>query len=347
MAATVERRRLSLGVLLMMTALGVALCVLMIGPFIPGLAWALALAVTALPMHRRVQKLVRIPNIAAAISVCIVAVVLLTPAVFLGWQIGKQASEGLVTVQQYVESGQWRQTLRNYPVLRSTLRFVNSEQSPEQATREIVPEVQRQAGAQLKTLPWVVIQVALALFTLFFLLRDRHKILETARSMLPMTEDEATYFFHRIAGITQATIYGTVVVALIQGGLGGFIFMMVGIPHPLLWAVVMAGLAMIPTAGAFIIWIPAAIMLAIQGHWAKATIVASWGAVVVASVDNILFPTLVGKEMRLHTLPVFLAIIGGLALFGAAGLVLGPVILAATIALVDIIKRRTVPTTST
>src|SRR4029453_8983708 len=99
---------------------------------------------------------------------------------------------------------------------------------------------------------------------------------------------------------------------------------------------------MIPTAGAFIVWIPAAIWFALQGHWTKGLIVAGWGAIVASSIDTLLFPTLGGKEMRLHTLPVFLTIIGGLTLFGAAGLVLGPVTLAATVALIDIIKRRTV-----
>ena len=341
MAATVQRRRLSLGVLVLMTALGVALCVLMLGPFVPGLAWALALAVTALPMHRRVQRVVKIPNLAAAISVCLVTLILLTPTVFLGWQIGRQASEGFSNAQRYVESGQWRQTLRKYPILRSVLQVTNAGQTPEQATREIMPEMQRQAAVQLKFVPAIAIQVALALFTLFFLLRDRLAILNAARSLLPMTDDEATYFFHRIAGMTHATIYGTVVVALVQGGLGGLIFFLVGIPHALLWGVAMACLALIPTAGAFVIWIPAAIVLAAQGHWGKATLVAAWGAVVVASVDNILFPTLVGKEMRLHTLPVFLSILGGLSLFGAAGLVLGPVILAATVSLLEIVKRRT------
>ena len=341
MAATLQRRRLSLGVLVVMTALGVALCGLMLGPFVPGLAWALALAVTALPMHRRVQRAIRFPNIAAGISVCLVTLILLTPTVFLGWQIGRQASEGLTNAQRYVESGEWRQTLRQYPVLRSVLQAVNSGQTPEQATREIVPEVQRQAGEQLKFVPAIALQVALALFTLFFLLRDRVAILNATRSLLPMTDDEATYFFHRIAGMTHATIYGTVVVSLIQGGLGGLIFYLVGIPNALLWGVAMSVLALIPTAGAFVIWIPAAIVLAAQGHWTKAAIVGSWGAVVVGSVDNILFPTLVGKEMRLHTLPVFLAIVGGLSLFGAAGLVLGPVILAGTVALVEIVKRRT------
>ena len=341
MAATVQRRRLSLGVLVLMTALGVALCVLMLGPFVPGLAWALALAVTALPMHRRVQRAVKIPNLAAGISVCLVTLILLTPAVFLGWQIGTQASEGFSNAQRYVESGQWRQTLRRYPILRSVLQVTNAGQTPEQATRDIVPEVQRQAAGQLKFVPGIAIQVALALFTLFFLLRDRLAILNATRSLLPMTDDEATYFFHRIAGMTHATIYGTVVVALIQGGLGGLIFFLVGIPNALLWGVAMSCLALIPTAGAFVIWIPAAIVLAAQGHWTKAALVGAWGAVVVASVDNILFPTLVGKEMRLHTLPVFLAILGGLSLFGAAGLVLGPVILAATVTLLEIIKPRT------
>jgi predicted PurR-regulated permease PerM len=341
MPATVQRRRLSLGVLVIMTALGVALCLLMLGPFVPGLTWALALAVMALPLHRRVQRAVTIPNLAAGISVCLVTLMLLTPAVFLGWQIGTQVSAGFSQAQRYVESGQWRKTLQNYPVLRSLLQVANAGQTPEQATREIVPEVQRQAGEQLKFVPGIAIQLALALFTLFFLLRDRPAILRVTRNFLPMTDDEATYFFHRIEGMTHATIYGTVVVAMIQGGLGGLIFYLVGIPHALLWGVAMSCLALIPTAGAFVIWIPAAIVLAAQGHWTKAAIVGACGAVVVASVDNILFPTLVGKEMRLHTLPVFLAILGGLSLFGAAGLVLGPVILAATITLLEIIKRRT------
>jgi len=341
MAATIQRRRLSLGVLVAMTALGVALCVLMLGPFVSGLAWALALAVTALPMHRRVQRVVRIPNLAAGISVCLVALILLTPTVFLGWQIGTQISAGVSSAKRYVESGEWRQTLRTYPVLRSALQFVNGGQTPEQTTREIVPEVQRQAGEQLKFVPGIAIQAALALFTLFFLLRDRRAILDATRNLLPMTDNEATYFFERIADMTHATIYGTVVVALIQGGLGGLIFYFVGIPHALLWGVAMSCLALIPTAGAFVIWIPAAIILAAQGHWTKAAIVGAWGAVVVASVDNILFPTLVGKEMRLHTLPVFLAILGGLSLFGAAGLVLGPVVLAATVTLLEIVKQRT------
>jgi predicted PurR-regulated permease PerM len=325
-----------------MTFIGVAVCLLMIRPFVPGLAGALALAVVAMPAHKRILAAVKWPNVSAAISVTAVTVVLLTPAVFIGYKVGHAASEGVTMLQQQVESGRLRQTINRFPILRSALQAVSPDRTPEQATRDIMPEVQRQAGYQLRSVTWGVIQILLALFALFFLFRDRVAILNTIRSLLPMADDEADFFFKRIAGMTHATVYGTVVVSLIQGGLGGFIFWLVGIPGAVLWGVAMAALAMVPGIGAFVIWLPAAIFLGVQGDWTKAIVVGVWGALVVSTIDNILFPAIVGKEMRLHTLPVFLTIVGGLSVFGAAGLVLGPVTLAATVALIDIVKRRTI-----
>jgi len=336
------RRRLSLGVLIVMAAAGVTICLLMVRPFVPGLVWALALAVTTMPLHRRLLQLIGMPNLAAAISVTGVAIVLLTPAVFIGWQVGVQAARGLEVVQDHVESGGWRQTLARFPLLRSVVQVVGTERTPEQSSRAIVPEIERQAGAGLLSMAWGSLQIALALFTLFFLFRDRAEVLDAIRSLLPMSDQETDYFFARIRGMTHATIHGTVVIALIQGGLGGFIFLLVGVPNALLWGVVMAGMAMLPGLGTLVIWLPAAIVLALQGYWGKALIVGAWGALVVSTIDNVLYPALVGRESRLHTLPVFLTIAGGVSLSGAAGLVLGPVTLAATVALIDIMKRRTV-----
>ena len=118
-------------------------------------------------------------------------------------------------------------------------------------------------------------------------------------------------------------------------------FVVVGIPGALLWGVVMAILSMVPTAGAFLIWLPTAVVLGLQGEWGRAALIGAWGAFVVGTIDNFLYPALVGKEMRLHTLPVFFAIVGGVMMFGAAGVVLGPVVLAATIALLDILRQCT------
>jgi predicted PurR-regulated permease PerM len=104
---------------------------------------------------------------------------------------------------------------------------------------------------------------------------------------------------------------------------------------------VMALVAVVPVLGAFVVWVPAAIFLALEGNWGKAAILTGWGVVVVGLIDNLLYPALVGKRLRLHTLPVFFSILGGLALFGASGLILGPVTLAVTAALIDVWRRRT------
>jgi predicted PurR-regulated permease PerM len=99
---------------------------------------------------------------------------------------------------------------------------------------------------------------------------------------------------------------------------------------------VMGVLAIIPVLGAFVIWIPAAIYLTLDGNWAKGLILTSWGAVVVGGIDNLLYPLLVGNRLRLHTVPAFVAIVGGLILFGPAGLLLGPVAVTATIFFLEI-----------
>jgi predicted PurR-regulated permease PerM len=128
------------------------------------------------------------------------------------------------------------------------------------------------------------------------------------------------------------------VIAVIQGVLGGLAFWVLGLPSPLLWGVVMIFLSMIPMAGAFIVWVPAAIYLAITGHWVSALILTVWGALVIGSIDNFLRPKLVGEKTRLHELLVFFSVLGGLQVFGVIGLVLGPVIVAITIALLDVLR---------
>jgi predicted PurR-regulated permease PerM len=118
-------------------------------------------------------------------------------------------------------------------------------------------------------------------------------------------------------------------------------FWWLGLPAPLLWGAIMALLAIVPVLGAFVVWVPAALYLALSGNWGKALILTAWGGIVIALIDNLLYPVLVGKRLRLHTLPVFIAIVGGIVLFGGAGLILGPVTLALTVALVEVWRRRT------
>jgi len=125
------------------------------------------------------------------------------------------------------------------------------------------------------------------------------------------------------------------VIAAIQGTLGGLAFAALGLPSALVWGAVMIFLSLIPIAGAFVIWIPAAIYLAATGSYIKALLLTVWGGVVISLVDNFLRPRLVGKRAKLHELFIFFAVLGGLHVFGLVGLVLGPVVLAIALSLFE------------
>lgn len=164
-------------------------------------------------------------------------------------------------------------------------------------------------------------------YLLFFFLRDRHAGLRRLRSLSPLTRPEMDRLCGRVGDTIHATIYGTLAVAAVQGLLGGLMFWVLGLPAPLFWGVVMALLAVVPLLGAFVIWIPAALFLAMEGEWGKSVVLAIWGGVVVSTIDNLLRPHLVGERLKLHSVLAFISAVGGIVVFGTAGLVLGPLIL--------------------
>jgi len=159
---------------------------------------------------------------------------------------------------------------------------------------------------------WAIAELLITLFALFHFFRDRHPALRFLRSLVPLSEVETEEVFRRVADTIHATVYGTLVVALVQGLLGGLMFWVLGFPAALLWGAAMALLAMVPVLGAFFVWAPAALFLALTDRWGKAVILTGWGVGVVSLIDNLLYPLLVGRRLRLHTLPVFIAIVGGI-----------------------------------
>ena len=187
---------------------------------------------------------------------------------------------------------------------------------------------------------WFVLQVVVSAFTLFYLLRDGEEALASLRLWIPLSPEEANQVFSKISETISATLYGHLLASAVQGLLGGLMFWWLGLPAPLMWGTVMALLSVIPVLGAFLIWIPAALFLLLKGSWIKAVILLIWGNFVVGLADNLLYPFLVGKKVRLHPVPVFFAILGGLFTFGVSGLILGPLILAVTIALLKIWRLR-------
>jgi predicted PurR-regulated permease PerM len=184
-----------------------------------------------------------------------------------------------------------------------------------------------------------VVQTLLVVFTMFYLFRDGNAIRHAASDVLPLERSQSRDVIGRTREVIAASVYGVLVISAIQGILGGTVFLLLGLPSPLLWGVVMFFLSMIPMAGAFLVWAPAALYLAFSGAWGKAIFLTAWGVLVVGSIDNFLSPRLVGKRTRLHELLIFFSVLGGLQVFGVLGLVLGPVTVALTLALFEVVRQ--------
>jgi predicted PurR-regulated permease PerM len=328
-------------VLITATALALFLCYLLVRPFLPALAWALALAVVTHPVYTWLPSHVVRPNLTAGLAVVLVAILLIAPALFVLRSLAGEVAGGVERLQTEAATGRWRDVIERNPRLAPTLRWLETHV-------DVRSEVQRAFTMLTARIPsfvsdslWASVELLIILFFLFFFFRDRPAALRALRALMPLSETETTEVFRRVADTIHATLYGTLVVAAVQGTLGGLMFWWLGLPTPLVWGMVMALLAIVPILGTFVVWIPAAVFLGLEGHWLKALILTGWGVIVIALVDNLLYPVLVGERLRLHTLLVFVAMLGGIALLGVSGLILGPVILAITLALVDVWRWRT------
>jgi predicted PurR-regulated permease PerM len=166
------------------------------------------------------------------------------------------------------------------------------------------------------------------LYTIYFFIIDGDTLLERILYYLPMQDHDEQQMLDKFTSVTRATIKGSAVIGILQGGLAGLAFMVVGIPSATFWGVIMVVLSIIPSVGTALVWGPAAVILAIGGAYTKAIGLALFCAVVVGSVDNLLRPALVGKDTQMHELMIFFGTLGGIFMFGMIGIIIGPIIAA-------------------
>jgi predicted PurR-regulated permease PerM len=178
----------------------------------------------------------------------------------------------------------------------------------------------------------------IAFFVLFFLLRDGNAMLRRSAVLLPLRRDQTRRLFALVKDTLNATVYGTLTMAALQGALAGLAFLFLGVTSAGLWGIVTALCALLPFIGTGIVLLPAISMLIFSGHWIKGLILLAWGLAIVHPVDNLLRPHLIGSRTKLSTLYVFFALLGGLKAFGGLGLFIGPMILAITLALLKFLR---------
>src|SRR5690349_4287282 len=260
-----SRGRLSVMALLAATALAIYVSYLLIAPFTAALAWSVALVVIAIPVHRRLERWIKRPSLAAAISVSLVALCIVVPTLLIGVMLAREAASGIELIQHRAEDGRWRQVLESNPRVANAAAWLEERVNIDEQASGAVNGVVGSAGAVLQNSIWIATQLLITLFVLFFMLRDRQQAMHSLRNLLPLSDQEADTLLHRVDDTIRATVFGTVVVAIVQGTLGGLMFWFLGLPGALLWGVVMALLALVPVLGAFVVWIPAAVFLAVEG----------------------------------------------------------------------------------
>jgi predicted PurR-regulated permease PerM len=296
--------------------------------------WAVVLTILFSPVYRRIERtLGGRKALASLLTLLAIFLLIVVPITLIGIAVTSEA----VGVYQRVASGeidvqgQIAQVEAMLPRLtrQAAALGVDLDRVREGAGTAAL-SVSRNLASRLLTAGQGVFTFMLLLvvtfYTLFFFLKDRHKLMDGIVRALPLGDDRERRIFRRFASVTRATVKGTFIVAIVQGALGGAAFALLGLGSPVLWGVVMALMSLVPAVGAAIVWIPAAAFLFATGEVVNGAIMVGVGGGVISMVDNFLRPVLVGQDAGMPDYLILLSTLGGIAAFGISGLVIGPVV---------------------
>ena len=339
--------RIFFGVLLIVVT---AAFIWLIRQFLQPIFWAVALAIVFYPVNQRLLRLLgQRRSLSAVLSVAIILLVVVLPVTAI---IGAMTGEAAGIIHRITcdaakpdcdkidLSATFAWVGDTLPLAREAadrLGFNQAERDRLQSELSdsaiaISQYVSQYLATRAVSLGQGTIRIAiyfcLMLYLLFFFLRDSDKILDGLIRALPFGDERERHLFGRFAEVSRATIKGSLVVGTVQGLIGGVLFASVGIGAPVLWAVVMALLSIVPAVGTSLVWLPMAIILIVQGQVLSGVIVIAVGALVIGLVDNLLRPILVGRDTKMPDYLILLSTLGGLLAFGLAGIVIGPIITA-------------------
>jgi predicted PurR-regulated permease PerM len=334
------RRMVSALVLACGAGLGLILCYFLTAPFIPALVGAFTLAVLFAPLDAYLRRAARAHGLSAAATVVVVALIVVVPAILIAGALLSETNRSARLIGTLVDAESWTRAIDSRPRLAPILRAINDRFDIPDLIKTATNWLAGWSGTFVQGSLTGLISLTLMFYFLFYLLRDREEIKRAVKYALPLTDPEFETLAERITSTVHATVLGMAAVAVLQGILGGAMFWWLGLPAPVFWGVLMGLLAVVPFLGAFVIWAPTALVLALSGDLTSAILLAVWGTIVVGLVDNVMYPILVGKRLMLHTIPSFIAVAGGVVLLGAPGVVLGPLIVAVSVTLMAIVRQR-------
>ncbi len=324
--------------LVLLVALATTLFGLILWPFFGAVCWAVFIAIVFWPLHLRLLRACRgRHNLAACASLLVVLVIVILP---LGLVAATIVDEAAVVVQR-LRTGdldlatEFQRAMLALPDwLRGALERIGAgnlglvQQKLLASASESGPAITSRVFSIGQDTLDLTLGFFVMLYVLFFMFRDGDALARGIARVFPLHASHTGRLVSKFVAVVRATVKGNIVVALIQGALGGLAFVVLGVQGAVLWGAVMALLSLLPAVGAVLVWGPVAATFFINGELAQGIGLTLWGAVVIGLVDNILRPILVGKDTRLPDYLVLVATLGGLVVFGLNGFVVGPVIAA-------------------
>lgn len=330
-----------------LTILVLAVAVLLLKPFFAALAWAIVLSVLAYPLYLRFKKRMGETSAAAVTVLATIGAVAL-PLIIIGTIIVTQlagfASEfqggstpnGPSATQRIVDSAEKGLA----PTLKQLGIEFDFKDWYAKNGEELAKNASEPVGKAVGALGFGIFTLVVALFTMFFMLRDGHRLREPALDLLPIPRERASALFDKMGNTIRSVFIGVVLVAIIQAVLAFFAYLITGVSSPVMFAFATFILCVIPLLGGPVIYVPLSLMLLSQGKIWQGIFLLVFGFGVISQIDNVLRPFVIGSRVSMHPIGIFFSLLGGVLAFGPVGIVAGPVVLTVLLALVEIIRER-------
>lgn len=335
---TIAQKRLGAVLFYGFVALIAYFAFLVFEPFLVPLCWAAVFVVVFHPLNKRLGREWGKTWAASACTI-LVTLLLIVPAVGVGFAFIHQGLQAAGSVQQEITHGGFGWVDRWWAWLAAHAPGQTAEslsQLLHRAIETVATYLASQIGVLLRNLAIFAFDLVVTILAMFYLFRDSDELLARLRQVLPFERASREEMLGKSRDLIFASVTSSLAAAMVHGLAGGIGFAIVGIAAPVFWGVAIAFFSLLPAVGDLVIWIPAMIDLIVTGHWGGAFFLAILLTVVAGVVDNVLRPWFMSGRARLSGLVVFIAVIGGMAVFGLLGIVLGPIVVALAASVLDL-----------
>src|SRR3989338_1998544 len=311
-----------------------------IRPFLYPVFWAAVIAVLFHPLYERLDKYLKLPSLSALSTLVLVVVIIFLPLTLLSTLLINESVGLYQTVSHWNFSVQLQnatQKLNNTP-LSPILNSVQSEWGSyaADAAKTISVFLFNNIKSITENSLRFIFMLFIMFYSLFYFLKDGTKLLKQIMHLSPLGDEHEIMLYDKFRSTPRATLKGTFIVGGVQGIIGGILFWATGIEGALIWGIIMIAFAIIPAIGPSIVWFPAGIIMLALGNFWQGLAILLVGLFVISTVDNLIRPKLIGKDIQMHPLLVLFSTLGGIFLFGISGFVIGPVIASLFVAVMAI-----------